>query len=90
MAVNEKLGLGARFEYAYVDLDNIVGFTTGDDDANLYSVTGTTDYALTENLIWKVEVKYETADDALDNFYSHNNSDEDYAVYLGTQLYYEF
>ena len=78
----------------YVDYDNFVTFTgSGDDDSELWSVTGTSDFALTENLTWKIEVKYETADDAnrqLRYRDGSNDSDEDYAVYLGTQLYYEF
>ena len=86
MGVTDRLGLGGRFEYAKVDLD--IG---GDDESDLWSVTGTSDFALTDNLTWKLEAKWETANDAFDNAYAESGANnEDYAVYLGTQIYYEF
>ena len=53
-------------------------------------MTGTTDYALTDNLTWKLEVKWETANDVFNNVYADGGGLSDEAVYLGTQLYYEF
>jgi len=86
VGVTDKAGIGARFEYAHLDDDGL-----GGGDGDLYSITGTTDYALTDNLTWKLEAKYERATDDLNNVYSKGvGSAVDDAVYVGTQLYYEF
>ena len=87
-AINDVVGIGGRYEYAYLDND-VSG--AGGLDGNLYSGTGTVDVALTKNLTWKVEAKYERGDDDLSNAYSRrNSSNSDDAVFLGTQVYYEF
>ncbi len=87
-ALTDKLGLGGRFEYAH--LNNL----NGDDNGDLFSWTSTVDYALTDNLTWKVEYKYEASDDLADAFRKGNGSPTpkfaDDAHYIGTQLYYEF
>lgn len=84
VAVNDKLGVGGRFEYAYLDSDSGL-------DGNLFSGTVTTDYALTDNLTWKLEAKYEAGTDDLESSFSKGGSNgADDAVFLGTQLYYEF
>lgn len=89
LGVTDDLGVGARFEYAH--LNNAFG---SDDNGDLYSWTMTTDYALTDNLTWKVEYKYEASDDIADAFRKGNGSPTtkfaDDAHYLGTQLYYAF
>ena len=47
--------------------------------------------ALTDNLTWKLEQKYENTWGVVgDAFRLGNTGDSDDAVYLGTQLYYEF
>ncbi len=85
-ALTDDLGMGARFEYAH--LENAFG---SDDNGDLYSWTSTLDYALTENLTWKVEYKYEASDDLADAYPKGNGGKlADDSHYLGTQIYYEF
>jgi len=84
--LTDDLGLGGRFEVAHFDDDG-----SSSRDGELYSWTLTTDYALTDNLIWKLEGKIEAGDGDLENTFRRNRSDfEDQAVYVGTQIYYEF
>jgi len=87
VGITDEFGLGGRFEFAHLDndLSGLLG-----QDGELYSFTATGDYALTDNLTWKGEVKYEAADGALGNPFPDGNSFDDDTWYLGTQLYYEF
>ena len=94
IGLTEKMGIGGRFEYAHFSDDgtgtNFVAGPAGG-DGDLYSATITTDYALTENLTWKVEGKYEAGEENYDNAYASGGSGfSDDAFWVGTQLYYEF
>ena len=59
-AVMEDLGLALRGEWARTEGPNFAL----DDDVDVWSVTATTDYAFTHNLIGKLELRYDRADDA--------------------------
>lgn len=93
VGITDDFGLGARGEFAHIDDD-------AGNDGELYGWTVTTDYALTDNLTWKVEYKGEAADgdpgaalglaDFSDPFPDGRNGDKDITHYVGTQLYYEF
>jgi hypothetical protein len=86
VGVTDDLGLGGRFEYGHFD-----NFAGSNDNGDLYSWTMTTDYALTDNLTWKVEYKYEATDDLADAYPKGNSGKlADDAHYVGTQVYYEF
>lgn len=86
VGITDAAGLGGRFEYAH--LNNVNG---GSDNGDLYSFTITGDYALTDNLTWKVEYKYEKSSDIDDAFPKGNSGKlSDDAGYIGTQLYYAF
>jgi hypothetical protein len=85
LVLTEKMGIGARFEYAHLDDDSGT-------DGDLFSWTTTGDYALTDNLTWKLEYKYEASDD-LPQAFRKKTSGNDFnssAHYIGTQVYYEF
>jgi hypothetical protein len=87
VGITDDLGIGARGEFADFDDDGNSSFF----DGQLWSATGTVDYALTDNLTWKVEAKYETGENGLGNSYRNGDSGtEDETVFLGTQLYYAF
>jgi hypothetical protein len=86
VGITEKMGIGGRFEYAKFFANNQAALK-----GDLYSATVTTDYALTDNLTWKVEGKYETGTDGAGQAYANGSTNvSDDAFYLGTQLYYEF
>ena len=85
-AMTDRFGNGGRFEYAHFN-----NFGGSDDNGDLFTWTTTLDYALTDNLTWKVEYKYEASDDLADAFPKGNSGKlADDSHYIGTQLYYEF
>jgi hypothetical protein len=86
VGVTDDMGVGGRFEFGTFDNDGNASFMDGE----LYSITGTIDYALTDNLTWKSEAKWEGSDNMKHAYRKGSNSTTDGAVYLGTQLYYEF
>ena len=99
VGLTDDFGIGGRFEFAHLDADT--GSGGGADDGQIYSYTFTTDYALTDNLVWKVEYKYEMANNdpgaffgvgATDQLFAHGGSGgvRDDVHYLGTQIYYQF
>ncbi len=63
-ALNDRTGLSLRLEYIE-DSDSFYSGTatsTAGEETELFSVTGTVDYALTEQLMLRGEVRYDTAD----------------------------
>ena len=86
VGVTDRLGVAGRFEFAKVEHDR----AGGDDDNNLWSVTGTTDFALTNDLTWKLEAKWETVGGSRNDLYADGGGVDDSALYLGSQVYYEF
>ena len=84
--LTDDFGNGGRFEYAHWQ-----NFGGSDDNGDMYSWTTTLDYALTDNMTWKVEYKYEATDDLADAYPKGNNGKlADDSHYIGTQVYYEF
>jgi hypothetical protein len=96
VGIRENLGVGGRVEYAHFDDEGVATFTDGSGnvrafDGDLWSFTGTLDYALTDELTGKVEAKYEKGHNGLGSSYKDGSgSHSDDAVFVGTQLYYEF
>jgi hypothetical protein len=96
VGVTDRLGVGTRVEYAHLDADGVLTFSDGNGnarlfDGDLWSFTGTLDYALTDDMTGKVEAKYEKGRSGLGNSYKDGSSgSSDDALFLGTQLYYEF
>lgn len=85
IGITEDMGIGGRYEVAA--LEN----TPGIGDGWLHGWTLTTDYALTDNLTWKVEGKYEIGKNDWNSTYIEGrNGTENDAIFVGTQLYYEF
>jgi hypothetical protein len=70
LAITEATGFALRGEYLYAN-DNFLGIGAPTSDSNLWSLTGTLDHSLTENLIAKAEVRYEEGDQngATNSFY---------------------
>lgn len=97
VGVTERLGLGGRFEYGHSsDDDNVMqgDFLTGGPKSDAYAVTGVSDFALTENLTLKGEVKWEKvsiAGGSNDIFAGDEGAtDHQSQVLLGAQMYYVF
>lgn len=88
MGFAERYGIGARLEYAFFKDDGAANAADGE----LFTETITFDVALTDNLTWKIEQKYEEAFGGIRGGFPDGGSSnmDDEAVYLGTQLYYEF
>jgi|GEM_PF-1005793 len=62
-AVTERLGLSTRFEWL-ADEDGYAGWNAGPDTGDttdMFSLTGTADYALTNNLMVRGEVRWDTS-----------------------------
>lgn len=96
VAVSNGLGVGARAEYAHFDADGVQSFVDGASrmrllDGDLWSLTGTLDYAFTDELTGKLEAKYEKGENGLGGSYKDGRkgvaSDQ---ILLGSQLYYTF
>ncbi|MBW2290000.1 MAG: porin [Deltaproteobacteria bacterium] len=61
-AVTERLGLSSRFEWL-ADKNGFAGWvnaTDEDEETDVFSLTGTADYALTNNLMVRAEVRWDT------------------------------
>ena len=76
MQVCDKMGISPRIEWLNVDPDGSGG------SADFIAVTATADYMLLDNLVAKLEVKWDHSLDT-DDFY---DGDEDHQVLSGTQL----
>jgi hypothetical protein len=87
LAVTDSTGVALRFEWLRLETDNPVNVPT-----NIYSLTGTVDHSLTDNLTARVELRWDMGgDDAL----LFQNSDavpamEDSQVVALAQLVYAF
>ena len=96
LAVSQDFGVGTRVEYAHFDAEGVATTTDGSGrvrflDGDLWSLTGTLDYAFNDDLTGKVEVKYEKGANGLGASYKDGSSgSSDDAVLVGTQLYYQF
>jgi hypothetical protein len=96
VAVNRGLHLAARAEYAHFDAEGVATFVDGSGalrplDGDLWSLTGTVDYALTRELVARLEAKYEKGENDLGGSYKDGRAGTaSDAVFLGSQLYYEF
>ncbi|MFP6629534.1 MAG: outer membrane beta-barrel protein, partial [Myxococcota bacterium] len=84
LGISDDLGVGGRFELLHTDADDAL-----DTETDTYSVTVTSDYALADNLTWKCEVSYLTADDDTP-FADESGTNKDDVWLLGTQLTYSF
>ncbi|MFP6622826.1 MAG: outer membrane beta-barrel protein [Myxococcota bacterium] len=85
LAISDDLGVGGRFELLHTDADDVA-----DTETDTYSVTVTSDYALADNLTWKCEVSYLTADDTTPFSDGATAASSDDVWLLGTQLTYSF
>jgi hypothetical protein len=96
VGLTDDLGIGTRVEYAHFDDKGVAVYVDGNGntralDGDLWSFTGTIDYALTDNLTWKIEGKYEKARSGMGGSYRDGDAGvSGDATFLGTQLYYEF
>jgi hypothetical protein len=97
-AITERLGVSARAEWVrddngfvgWVNPDNIFGPAR---NADIYGVTGTVDYALTNNLMVRAEVRYDniTKDNSDDReFWDDGIQLEPDQTTAGVELVYEF
>ncbi len=90
-AITDRLGAALRGEYV-TDNRQAFGFV---DDTNLYSITSTVDYAITEQLMVRGEVRYDNGRIRKnpDNLFINDNStpyDEDDQILVGAELIYKF
>ncbi len=94
--VTDDLGIGGRVEYAHFDDEDTATFTDANGavrplDGDLWSFTGTLDYALTEELVARLEAKYEKGQNGLGASYRDGRSGTaGDLILLGSQLYYQF
>lgn len=100
-AVTERFGISTRFEWVG-DKDGFVGWQnkneSGNDvvDANLFSLTGTADYAITNNLMIRGEVRWDTIskeEGSDDEFFGRGGFakvNKNNQVTMGAELVYEF
>jgi hypothetical protein len=88
-AVTEKTGLSTRLEYVTLDED-FAGGTT--DDVEIFSLTGTVDHSLTDNLVVRGEVRWDNSLEENAFGFPPNNatsSKEDQVVMMA-EIYYAF
>ena len=90
-AITDRMGAALRAEYVW---DYHAGFGF-EDDADLYSLTSTVDYAITEQLMFRGEVRYDngrihTAPDDLFIDDGSNMWDQDDQILVGAELIYKF
>ena len=87
MAMNDRTGLAARFEYV-----DPFGDGGGAGDIDLFSVTGTVDHALADGLTLKGEVQWNSVNvPGTDAVYTDSDGNtDDNEVILGVQLVYGF
>lgn len=83
MALSDELGVALRAEALLADVDSSVG-----KNFEVWSITTTTDYALTEHLTVKGELRIDINDDSLPD--SRGVPDEDVAAMVLAQFIYEF
>jgi hypothetical protein len=98
-AVTERFGISTRFEWVGDD-DGFVGWQNPNAgnvvDGNIFSLTGTADYAITNNLMVRGEVRWDTISKtggSDDEFYgrgSYANVNKSDQVTMGAELVYEF
>ncbi|MBW2390881.1 MAG: outer membrane beta-barrel protein [Deltaproteobacteria bacterium] len=81
MALSEEMGVALRGEALFVDVD-------GGGNFEVWSITTTGDYALTEHLTTKLELRIDINDDTLPD--SRGVPDEDVAAMILAQFIYEF
>lgn len=94
-AITEQAGFALRGEYVYSEDDYIGLGVNSSSDQDLWSITGTLDYLLTENLTARAEVRYEQGDasSAPNDFYfgeGDGSDPEKNQVLLGVEMYYRF
>ena len=82
VALNERAGLSARFEYINLDEDFQAAAAgtpaAGLDEFDQFSITGTYDYTLTNNLTVRAEIRYDDAETPI--FAGENGAGEDSQV----------
>jgi hypothetical protein len=92
LAITDSTGFAVRGEIVAYDLDNKVDFDNdGDrdsDDPTQWSVTGTLDHALTDNLTAKLEVRYDGSDEKL--FVNQHGNPKRHQVIGIAQMIYAF
>ena len=87
--MTEKTGLSTRVEYVTLDED-FAGGTP--DDVEIFSLTGTVDHSLTDNLVVRGEVRWDNSlEDSAFGFPPNDatSSKEDQVVLMG-EIYYAF
>lgn len=92
LAINERTGVAFRAEY--VDIDNFFG---GGSDLDVWGLTGTVDYKLTESLLVRGELRYDDISDGGDLFVGDDSFgsgaamfDEDDQLTAGVEVIYTF
>jgi hypothetical protein len=87
-AVTEKTGLSTRIEYVEADED----FAGTADDVELFSLTGTADHSLTDNLVVRGEVRWDHSfeDNSLAFSPAQATPDDEDQVILMAEIYYAF
>jgi hypothetical protein len=96
LAVTEKTGIATRFEY--VKFAEVCrsgecpgGLGEANDSIDLFSLTGTVDHALTDNMTIRAELRWDLgdSDNSGDNFFIHNEAAarDDRVLALAQMLY---
>jgi len=84
LGVTDKTGIATRVEYVLVD-ESLAG---GTDDLEIFSLTGTVDHSLTDNLVVRAEVRWDNlVEDGGGGSFANNRDDQVTAI---AEIYYAF
>jgi len=87
LGVTDKTGIATRVEYVLVDR-SLAAPGAGGDDVAVFSLTGTVDHSLTDNLVVRGEIRWDTAtDDGGGSVFANSRDDQVTAI---AEIYYAF
>ena len=92
-ALSDMMGLALRGEYVDLEFD-LAGLGGSDADNQIWGLTGTVDYKLTEKLMMRGELRYDdygSGDDPFEDvFVDEDTFDESDQITAGVELIYSF
>lgn len=94
-ALTDRMGMALRLEYAKLEYDANTVVGTESEEKNYWGLTGTVDYALTDDLLMKAELRYDdsgSSDDGLEDAFMDDDGlmTEDSQFVGAVELIYTF